>query len=311
MNKIIFPSVEEHLNGLKGFDMHAMQLSSGKFLCQQRDLQLPKIIIGDRFISTAVQYHSVLQQDWFYILIPKHNDGVYANGQEICSNQSLIFTENQEVLVQVPDNYYAFYIIITTDELAKYFNEEDIQQLKNITSQQYLVKNVFTQPENNQKKLCSLIENLLNKSDHLSFQAVIDNQESIIESLCKLLALSSALPKITNINMPTRLAIVNRALKHIQNNSALNITISELTKVSCCCVRSLEYAFKSVLNMTPKQYLIKRRFQLIHFTLKSNSNTSISEILKSFGIVNQGRFAQEYLKFYDEYPHQTYDRATL
>ncbi len=46
MDKINFPSVEEHLNGLKGFDMHAIQLSSGKFLCQQRDLQLPKLILG-------------------------------------------------------------------------------------------------------------------------------------------------------------------------------------------------------------------------------------------------------------------------
>ena len=76
MNKVTFPSVEEHLNGLKLFDMHAMQLSSGKFLCQQRELQLPKLILGDRFISTAVQYHSVLQQDCFYILIPRHNDDI-------------------------------------------------------------------------------------------------------------------------------------------------------------------------------------------------------------------------------------------
>ena len=309
MNKVTFPSVEEHLNGLKLFDMHAMQLSSGKFLCQQRELQLPKLILGDRFISTAVQYHSVLQQDCFYILIPRHNDDISVNGRKVCLNQPLIFTENQEMLVQVPDNYYAFYIIITTDELTKYFNKEDIEQLKNIISQQNFIKNTFTLPENNQKHLCSLIENLLNKSEFLSFQAVLESQESIIESLCKLLTLSSMLPKINNINMPTRLAIVNRALKYIHKSSHLNMTISELAEVSYCCVRSLEYAFKSILSMTPKQYLIKRRFQLIHSTLKKKSKTSISEVFDSFGVVNQGRFAQDYLNFYDEYPHQTHGKA--
>lgn len=309
MNKITFPSVEEHLNGLKGFDMHAMQLSSGKFLCQQRDLQLPKLILGDRFINTAVQYHSILQQDWFYFLIPRHNDEVSVNGHSINFNQPLILTENQEALVQVPDNYYAFYIIITNDELTKYFDEESIELLKKTIAQQNFVKNIFTQPGSNLKQLCLLIEDLLNKSKYLSFQAVLDSQERIIESLCQLLTFSSALPKINDINMPTRLAIVNRALTHIHNNSFLNITISELAKVSCCCVRSLEYAFKSILSITPKQYLIKRRFQLIHSTLKHQSNTPISKILQNYGVVNQGRFAQDYLNFYDEYPHQTHGKT--
>lgn len=310
MNKITFPSVEEHLNGLKGFDMHAMQLSSGKFLCQQRDLQLPKLILGDRFINTAVQYHSVLQQDWFYILIPRHNDEVSVNGHKISINQPLILTESQEALVQVPDNYYAFYIIITNDELKKYFDEESIEQLKKFLSQQNFLKNIFTQSGSNLQHLCALIETLLNRSKDLSFQAVLDSQEKIIESLCQLLTFSSVLPKVNMINMPTRLAIVNRALRHIHETNFLNITISDLAKISCCCVRSLEYAFKSILSITPKQYLTKRRFQLIHATLKHKSNTPINEILKTYGVVNQGRFAQDYLKFYDEYPHQTHGRTS-
>ena len=162
MNKVTFPSVEEHLNGLKGFDMHAMQLSSGKFICQQRDLQLPNLIIGDRFINTSVQYHSILQEDWFYFLIPRHNDKVSINGHKINEDQPIILTEKQEALVQVPDNYYAFYIIITKDELKKYFDEESLEQLKNGLSQQNFVKKIFKSGTNLQE-LCELIENLLNK----------------------------------------------------------------------------------------------------------------------------------------------------
>lgn len=310
MNKIIFPSVEAHLNGLKGFDMHAMQLSSGKFLCQQRDLQLPKLVLGDRSINTSVQYHSILQQDWFYILIPRHNDEVSVNGHKISLNQPLILTENQEALVQVPDNYYAFYIIITNDELIKYFDEETIEHFKDSLSKQNFLKNTFIQPESNLQHLCTLIETLLNKSKYLSFQAVLDSQEKIIESLCQLLTLSTVLPDIHKVNIPTRLAIVNRALKHIHESTFQNITISELATISCCCIRSLEYAFKSILSITPKQYLIKRRLQLIHSTLKHKSDTPINEILKSHGVVNQGRFAQDYLKFFDEYPHQTHDKTS-
>ena len=110
--------------------------------------------------------------------------------------------------------------------------------------------------------------------------------------------------------MPTRLAIVNRALAYIHDNNFLNITTSELAKVSCCCLRSLEYAFKSILSMTPKQYLIKRRLQLIHSTLKFKSNSSINEILNGYRVSNHGRFAQDYFKFYDEYPYQTHNNSS-
>jgi hypothetical protein len=32
---------------------------------------------------------------------------------------------------------------------------------------------------------------------------------------------------------------------------------------------------------------------------------NISDTMKNFGILNQGRFAQDYFKFYNVYPHQT------
>ena len=83
------------------------------------------------------------------------------------------------------------------------------------------------------------------------------------------------------------------------------MTIPDLAEASFCCARSLEYAFKSILSMPPKQYLIKRRLQLIHTILKNPNSMSISEIIEKFGVVNQGRFAKDYFKFYKEYPHKT------
>jgi AraC-like DNA-binding protein len=305
MDKITFPSVELHLNGLQGFDMHAMQLSSGRFLCQQRDLRLPNVILGDRFINTAVQYQSVLKQDWFYILIPKDKVQMSVNGQKISMNQSVVFTKDQEVLVQIPESYYAYYIIITVEELTKYFDRDYLEQLKRIISQQNFATQIFSRAEHEQSHLCSSIASLLNNSESLSFQSVLYSQQIIIESVCKMLTLSSLFPDIYNSKISTRLTTVNRALKYIHKSSFLDITISELAEASFCCVRSLEYAFSSILDITPKQYLIKKRFQLIHLTLKDKSKTSVNEIINNFGIINQGRFAQDYYKFYDEYPHQT------
>lgn len=310
MNKITYQSVEDHLNGLQEFNIHAIQLNPGKFLCEQRELQLPKLILGDRFVSTTLQYDSTLQQDCFYILIPRQCEGMHVNGRKILLNQSLIFTKHQNMFVRVPNNFHAYYIIIKTDELTKYFGEENVEKLKDVIWQQNFVKSVFHQPEYNQVHLCLLIENLLNKNKCLSYQAVLDIQEAIIESLYRLLIVGTSLTKIEVINTPSKIAIVNRAIKYIYENNVLNITTPELAKVSCCCIRNLEYAFKSILDISPKQYLIKRRLQLINTALKIESNISITDIMNKFGIVNQGRFAQDYFKFYAEYPHQTHSKRS-
>jgi AraC family ethanolamine operon transcriptional activator len=305
MKDLIHFEIEDYLKNMAEFDMEVTQLSPGKFVCCQKELTLPKLIIGYRFVNTSLLHHSCLKQDCFYIIIPKGNSGMSVNGQKILLNQPLIYTLEQEVISCIPDNSYNLYIIIPTAELAKYFDKDKIEKFKKSSTQQSSAKKIFLQSESNQNNLCSLIEALLKRSELLSNQAVLDNQETIIELLCDFLILNLPLPQKNNISQKSRLAIVNRALKHIHKSITINITSPYLAEVSFCSLRSLEYAFKSVLNMRPKQYLIKRRLQLINSTLKSNRKVLISDTMKNFGILNQGRFAQDYFKFYNEYPHQT------
>ena len=310
MIKIIYSCIEDYLKKIAELDIYATQLSPGKFLCSQKELKLPKLIIGNRFVSTSLLYQATLKQDCFYILIQKGNVGMLVNGQEIELDQPLVFTLAQEMLIRIPNNSHLLYMIIPTVKLAKYFDERDIEQLKNATRQKNIGEKVCIQSEKNQKHLCYLIEFLLKRSKLLSYQAVLDTQETIIELLCKLLTLSLPFPPKHNISQTRRLAIVNRALNHIHKSNAINVTSPDLAKISFCSLRNLEYAFKFVLNMTPKQYLIKNRLQLIHLALKSERKLLISEIIKNFGIANEGRFAQDYFKFYNEYPHQTRDRIS-
>jgi len=300
-----FSSIDDYLKKITEFDIHAMQLSSGKFFCRKTELQLPKLVISSRYVSTSMQYHTTLKQDCFYIVIPRGNMNIAVNGYKTKLNQPLVFTFGQEIFACIPENSRNFHITIPTIELAKYFDEENIAQLKLATAQQNLGQQVFFLSENSQSHLCSLMEILLNRNQLLSYQAVLDAQETIIELLCKLLTLTSPLLKKNNTSQTTKLAIVKRALGHLHKNTAINISVPELADVSFCCLRSLEYAFKSVLSITPKKYLIKRRLHLINTALKTESNLSVSDIIKNFGVVNQGRFAQDYLKLYQEYPHQT------
>jgi hypothetical protein len=302
---IVFSEVDDYLNAISAFDISGTQLSSGKFVCHKKELQLPKLVVGNRYISTSMQYHTVLKQDCFYIIIPQGDNGIRIDGQERKFNIPIVFIPGQEVISVFYADTFDYHITIPAVELVKYFDEENIELLRDMFSSQNFESLKFSRTKRYQNYICSLIKLLLNQSNSLNYQAVLDIQENIIELLRHLLTPDSMLLDKNKNNNSTKLAIVKRSLNYLNTSSAINITTPELAAVSFCCLRNLEYAFKSVLGITPKQYLIKRRFQLIYLSIKYDRTTSIHQILNNFGVLNPGRFAQDYYKFYTEYPHQT------
>lgn len=306
MLDVKYSSIEEYRQGLSKLDMRVLQVTPGRFMCQLRELELPKVTIGDRFFSTAMHWQTAVKHDYLYIVLPTCNSGLSVNGQNTLINQPIVFSKHQEMLFRIPINYPKYYVIVMLSaEFARYYGNENIERLKNHIINPNYEKKIFPNFSCHLKSICVLIEKLLNYGNLLNYQAAIDAQETLLDLLCKLLKLDFTISKSNGDFQSRQLAIVSRALNFIHKNSVLNITIPELAKVSFCCIRTLEYSFKVVMNMTPKQYIIKRRLNLIFNALKSNSVSSIREITTTYGIVNQGRFAQDYYKFFNEYPHQT------
>jgi len=304
-----FSEVYNYLNTISVYDVSGTQLSAGKFSCHKREVQLPKLIISNHEINMAMQYHATLKHDYFYIIIPRNGEGVKIDGYEIKHNSPIVFIPEQETIFVFYANTFDYHITIHATELVKYFDVENIEQLKVILTNRNFSSPTCFHLQIYQNGICSLIDLLLSQSKTLSYQAVLDVQENIIELLHKLLTTDLMLLEKDNTNNKTKLAIVNRSLNYLNTNNTINITTLELANISFCCLRNLEYAFKLILGITPKQYLIKRRFQLINLSLKYDKTISINQTLNNFGVLNQGRFAQDYFKFYNEYPHQTRNKA--
>jgi AraC family ethanolamine operon transcriptional activator len=304
-----FSSIEDYLQGITKLDIYATQISPGSFSCRHREFQLPKLTVGDRSINTSLLFQAAINKDYFYFILPNNQGtGALVNGKPVLINQPLIFSANQDMLFVVPNNYPKYcVIVISAEELAKFYGNENMDFLKQILEKQANENIIFSHAHRNLNHLNLIIESLLNQGGSLTYQSVIDVQETIIDLLSNLLKISLLTPKLNDIKYRRQFTIVTRALNYIHKKSVLIITVPELAKASCCCVRNLEYSFKAIIGMTPKQYMIKRRLQLFHSTLKKNKTKSIAELTKTYGVVNQGRFAQDYFKFFNEYPHETRD----
>ena len=85
-----------------------------------------------------------------------------------------------------------------------------------------------------------------------------------------------------------------------------DVTVQDLCNVSGVSWRTLDYAFKETMGISPKKYLEAFRLNNVHQELSLPSDDSkISDIANRWGYWHMGRFAHNYRNFFGELPSET------
>ncbi|MDD3519195.1 MAG: helix-turn-helix domain-containing protein, partial [Chromatiales bacterium] len=76
-------------------------------------------------------------------------------------------------------------------------------------------------------------------------------------------------------------------------------------------VRSLEYAFREVMQLTPAAYLRIHRLNKVRSELRSalTADTTITRVATNWGFVHLGEFARDYRRLFGERPSDTLARS--
>lgn len=302
---ITFNSIDDYSDAIKEFDLEAIQASAGIYINHHQIVDLPKIQLGLRSMSCATIHNGVLLQDAFYIVIPKENLQTYVNGKIVGLSQFFIIKPNEEVSTVFAADFSATIMCIPVTSLAEYIDEQSLMLLNQYSE---LLRHEAVAPKNINTlnaKLNSIICFIVKNHQVLSNQSLEDAQESVFALLNEFLFSMLEQKGTIKTNRNNHYEIVKRAFSYIKGKEQINITIPELTNVCFCSTRNLEYAFKSIVKMTPKQFLIKRRLNLIHNMLNQNPTILIRDIVKSFGIINIGRFSNDYYQMFGQYPRET------
>nr|WP_240152840.1 helix-turn-helix domain-containing protein [Photobacterium alginatilyticum] len=135
--------------------------------------------------------------------------------------------------------------------------------------------------------------------------AVLDIQCYIANAIRILFINNKDELKKTKIPYNKRHAIVTRALEYINSNNNIFLSVPDIAEQCYCSIRTLEYAFKQLLSVTPKQYLTIRRMYMIRQELTFKNCINITQVLNLYGVINQGRFSKDYFKMFGEYPKNT------
>jgi AraC family ethanolamine operon transcriptional activator len=105
--------------------------------------------------------------------------------------------------------------------------------------------------------------------------------------------------------------LVRRAELFIDGAGSRPVHISELCKEVGTSSRTLYRAFEAAHLPGPAEYMRRKRLNAVHAALlaASGPEAMVSAIASAHGFLQLGRFAGDYQKMFDEYPHETLRRG--
>ena len=104
---------------------------------------------------------------------------------------------------------------------------------------------------------------------------------------------------------------VRRALEYVEGDPEPLPTMPELCRVASVSQRTLEYAFRDLLGVTPVRYLKLLRLNRVRQTLSQRTpdRETVTSVAARFGFGDLGRFAVEYRQLFGERPSEALRRA--
>lgn len=103
---------------------------------------------------------------------------------------------------------------------------------------------------------------------------------------------------------------LERALAYLRDRESEQVTMTELCQAAGVSARTLAYAFRSTLDISPLGFLRRRRFHGVRQQLLTSSpdTARVADIALDQGFYELGRFASEYRRLFGERPSETLRR---
>ena len=154
----------------------------------------------------------------------------------------------------------------------------------------------------------SLRHNVISKLE-LLLDSDLEDQEFQME----LTDLATTLISSTSLNEPytsgsSRTRIVARATEAIRHADPRSLNPGAVAELAFTSIRTLEYAFREVLAMTPKQYIDYYRINLLRERLIATPQIPIMQLGDEVGLPHLGNLSRNYKQLYGETPSATKKR---
>lgn len=301
---LTFTSIEQYQDHIYDVDMSAYQISSGGFFNLHKNFFMPNVTIGYRIVDSEVIHQAHMPPNQFYVILPFNHCQVTFDGITHTKDRFLFIGPGEHSFSNFPKYTENLYITFGAEALRNYFDAEEIELLMKLMPAIREGKVELDNLPLFREVVFSIFHRLFTAEHTPNYAELIDTEQTLFSGLRSLLAPATA--KLSHkIVLPTRKTVVVRAIEYLEQGNIISVNVPELADACFCSVRTLEYAFNSILGKSPNQFLKLRKFHIVRRHILSHNIRNASEVLRLFSISNHGRFASEYRQVFGETPFKT------
>lgn len=304
LTKEVYYSTECLVNKLDYLDQIGFQLTPGAHKIEYNTVIFEDCLIMKLTMKNSTLFEGICDDSYIYFAVPEKNISIIVNGYPLSYQELYIMAPTKEIKAVFPNNFAGYYLGISKSNLEKIIGPRSVNYILKNRDDFFSGKIQLSHIDVFKNSLLFKINFLIKHFSTLSEIAKLDLKDSILSSLCSLQIDSLFLTgnrKVFNKS----LAVAQRAKSYIVKTPNKYLSVLKVCENSFCSLRTLEYAFQRVYNVTPKKYLIIKRLHTIRNELLSSKSKPFKEIILDNGIINIGRFNNDYHYFFGEYPIET------
>lgn len=227
-------------------------------------------------------------------------------GSEVSGSDLMIFPPGAELDSVSDERFHVYTCSFPEELLASICDQSRIAQLTTLQNGREVIRC--------SQKSVSLMQQLLRnatakaRSGSNAFEHA-NGEQPLISELPRLIIQGIAQSNgdsVPRVNA-RREIIVKTAVRFLEKFADQPITILDLVEEVSTSQRTLEYAFRECLGITPKAFLISYRFNQVRRQLRRSDpdDVKITDVANRWGLWHMGQFAADYRTFFGELPSET------
>lgn len=127
-------------------------------------------------------------------------------------------------------------------------------------------------------------------------------REEVMSSLGE--CFSSACPS-TVLNVGSKRHTLKLAMEFIRSSDLGYVTVPDVADAASVSERTLQYAFKQQLGMTPKKFIKRYHLHCLHRDLRRNKSDNVTTLALKWGFWHMGQLGVDYKRLFGELPSRT------
>jgi len=291
-------------------DQDVVHLGSAPFSARRVLVNLDKSMFVFHSVSHRVRSRTRVHPALMAMVVVGPESRASFDGREVDSNVLVAGEPGAEVEIVAEEGYESMTLMISPDEFTRHLRQRGREEAVRMPrgteiwhSSELELRELFDIG----KRLAETASNepaLLNDHDEVRAAA---HKELLEWYLAALEMVEPAEPSRVGQTSQRYSRIVATVQAYVMEQQGIGYSVTDLCEATNTSERTLQYAFRKILDMTPIEYLIRLRLHRAHQDLRTANpeSTTVSKIAVNWGFWHFGEFSAAYKSCFDEMPSET------